>query len=148
MEHEEQMRRLYSAFNARDAEAVLAEMTDDVDWPNGWEGGRLSGRDAVRAYWLRQWAEIDGTVEPTGFELRPDGSLAVSVHQVVRNLDGELLSEQDLHHVYAFRDGLVAAMDDRGVAAPSAAGAGSVAAARPLDQLDPVAVGVADESDQ
>jgi hypothetical protein len=34
-------------------------MTDDIDWPNGWEGGRVSGKDAVRAYWTRQWAEID-----------------------------------------------------------------------------------------
>ena len=110
MELEEQMRRLYADFNARDAEAVLAQMTADVDWPNAWEGGRIAGRGEVREYWLRQWAEIDASVEPTGFELRPDGSLAVSVHQVVRNLDGELLSEQDLRHVYAFRDGLVAAM--------------------------------------
>ena len=110
MELEEQVRRLYADFNAHDAEAVLAQMTADVAWPNAWEGGRLSGREAVRGYWLRQWAEIDGKVEPTGFELRPDGRLAVSVHQVVRNLDGELLSEQDLRHVYAFRDGLVAAM--------------------------------------
>jgi ketosteroid isomerase-like protein len=110
MDHEELMRRLYANFNARDAEAVLAQMTADVDWPNAWEGGRLVGREAVREYWLRQWAEIDAKVEPTGFELRRDGSLAVSVHQVVRNLDGELLSEQDLRHVYVFRDGLVAAM--------------------------------------
>jgi ketosteroid isomerase-like protein len=110
MDHEESMRRLYADFNRHDAEAVLAQMSADVDWPNGWEGGRISGREAVREYWLRQWAEIDGKVEPTGFEVRPDGSLAVSVHQVVRNLDGDLLSEQDLRHVYEFRDGLVRAM--------------------------------------
>lgn len=110
MDHEERMRRLYADFNGRDAEAVLAQMTADVDWPNGWEGGRVSGREAVRDYWLRQWAEIDASVEPTGFEPRPDGSLAVSVHQVVRDKDGALLSEQDLRHVYEFSDGLVRAM--------------------------------------
>lgn len=107
---EDDIRRLYADFNARDIDAVLARMTADVDWPNAWEGGRLSGREAVREYWLRQWGEIDGTVEPTGFENRPDGRLAVSVHQVVRDMDGNLLSEQDLHHVYAFHDGLIAAM--------------------------------------
>lgn len=105
------MRRLYADFNARDSEAVLAQMTADVEWPNAWEGGRLSGRDAVREYWLRQWQEIDGTVEPTAFETRPDGRLAVTVHQVVRNMDGDLLSDQEVRHVYSFRDGLVARMD-------------------------------------
>ena len=110
MDREEQMRRLYADFNAHNADAVLAQMTADVDWPNAWEGGRLTGRGAVREYWLRQWAEIDANVEPTGFEQRPDDSLAVSVHQVVHDMNGELLSERDLHHVYSFRDGLVAAM--------------------------------------
>ena len=39
-------------------------MTPDVDWANGWEGGRVVGRDAVRDYWQRQWAAIDSTAEP------------------------------------------------------------------------------------
>ncbi len=30
----------YRAFNARDIDRALAVMTDDIDWPNGWEGGR------------------------------------------------------------------------------------------------------------
>ena len=53
---------LYAAFNARDIDAVLARLDADVDWPNAWEGGRLRGREAVRAYWTRQWAAIDGRV--------------------------------------------------------------------------------------
>lgn len=108
---ESQLRDLYVAFNARDADAVLAQMTPDVEWPNAWEGGRVEGREGVRAYWTRQWGEIDGTVEPTGFETRDDGRIAVSVHQVVRDRDGNLLSEGDVRHVYSFRDGLIARMD-------------------------------------
>lgn len=107
----EQLRAVYAAFNARDIDAVLEHMTPDVDWPNAWEGGRLQGRDAVREYWTRQWAAIDPTVEPTGFTERPDGTVAVHVRQEVRNLDGELVSEGRVLHVYAFRDGLVARMD-------------------------------------
>ncbi|MDQ2842107.1 MAG: nuclear transport factor 2 family protein, partial [Acidobacteriota bacterium] len=48
--------QLYAAFNARNIDAVLPALHPDVDWPNGWEGGRMRGRDAVRAYWTRQWA--------------------------------------------------------------------------------------------
>jgi ketosteroid isomerase-like protein len=46
--------RAYAAFNARNIDAVLAAMHPDVDWPNGWEGGRVRGHDQVRDYWTRQ----------------------------------------------------------------------------------------------
>ena len=63
------LRSLYDAFNARDIDTVVAAMSPDVDWPNGWEGGRVVGHDAVRHYWERQWAEIpaqDGGLEGEG----------------------------------------------------------------------------------
>ena len=112
MDIEQRLRALYVAFNAREIDAVLAALAEDVDWPNAWEGGRLNGREAVREYWTRQWAEIDGRVEPVGFETRPDGRVAVQVDQTVRDLEGALLSEGRVVHVYAFRDdGLVASME-------------------------------------
>jgi hypothetical protein len=111
MGHTVRLRALYGAFNARNVEAVLREMNSDVDWPNAWEGGRVHGHDGVRDYWIRQWAAIDATVEPVAFTTRPDGSIAVEVHQVVRSVDGTLGSEGRVLHVYVFRDDLVARMD-------------------------------------
>jgi ketosteroid isomerase-like protein len=105
---------LYAAFNARDVPTVLAALAADVDWANGWEGGSVRGHDAVRDYWTRQWAQIDPTVTPTGFEREPDGRVAVHVHQTVRNLDGAVVGEGTTTHVYAFRDGLVTQMEIRG----------------------------------
>jgi hypothetical protein len=105
------LRRAYEAFNARDVDAVVALMRPDVDWPNAFEGGRVRGHAAVRAYWARQFEQISPEVVPRGFAERPDGRTAVDVHQVVRSLDGEVLSEGDVVHVYALRDGLVERMD-------------------------------------
>lgn len=105
------MRRAYDAFNARDVDAALALMQPDVDWPNGMDGGRERGRDAVRAYWTRQFGLIDSRVEPLAFERTPDGRIAVDVHQVVRDLDGAVLSDSRVRHVYELRDGLVVRMD-------------------------------------
>jgi hypothetical protein len=107
----ELLRSLYDAFNARDIDAMLAEMTDDVDWPNAWEGGRLRGKDQVRDYWTRQWGEIDPRVEPTDFRTLPDGRVSVEVDQVVRDRSGALLGANNVRHQYTFRDGLVARMD-------------------------------------
>jgi hypothetical protein len=39
------------------------------------------------------------------------GQIVVDVHQIVRDNDGNLLSEQDVQHVYSFKDGLAVAMD-------------------------------------
>jgi ketosteroid isomerase-like protein len=110
-ERERSLRALYEAFNRRDIEAVLAALHPDVDWPNAWEGGRVQGRDAVRDYWTRQFAEIASHVEPQGFSVSEDGRVAVAVHAVVRSLDGALLADHTVMHVYVFRDGLVERMD-------------------------------------
>jgi ketosteroid isomerase-like protein len=104
-------RDLYDAFNRRDVDTLLATMTDDVDWPNAWRGGRLRGRDAVREYWKDQWAEIDSRAEPRSVERSFDGRLAVSVRQTVRSSDGAVLSDQDVVHVYELRGRLIAHMN-------------------------------------
>ncbi|HUA02910.1 MAG TPA: nuclear transport factor 2 family protein [Solirubrobacteraceae bacterium] len=111
MNYERELTALYTAFNARDIDTVLVAMTDDVEWPNAWEGGRLRGQEAIRDYWTRQWAEIDPSVEPVSFTRRPDGRIAVEVQQVVRALDGALISEARVVHVYTLRGGLVSGMD-------------------------------------
>jgi hypothetical protein len=110
---EDLLRRAYAAFNARDIDGALALMQPDVDWPNGMEGGREVGHDAVRAYWTRQFGLIDSHVEPVGFSGDADGRIVVDVDQVVRDLDGALLAEQRVRHVYTLRDGLIARMDIR-----------------------------------
>lgn len=111
IDHLAQFQRLYDAFNRRDMDRVLEMMSDDVDWPNAWKGGRLRGRDAVRDYWTAQWAEIDPHVEPMSVAERADGSLAVAVRQVVRSLDGKPLADGQVVHVYRLEDGLILSMD-------------------------------------
>lgn len=104
---------LYSDFNARKIDAVLAEMSESVQWPNGWEGGYVHGHDQVRDYWTRQWAELDPTVRPIGFASEPDGRVDVSVRQLVRDREGSLLSDSIVHHVYRFDNGQIAHMEIR-----------------------------------
>lgn len=105
--------RIYDAFNARDIDAVLAVMHAEVDWPNGWEGGRVYGREGIRDYWTRQWAAIDPSVEPVGFDTDETGRTIVKVHQVVRDLEGKVLAEGFVEHVYRVEDGLIQSMEIR-----------------------------------
>ncbi|MGY1717597.1 nuclear transport factor 2 family protein [Blastococcus sp. SYSU DS0552] len=105
------LRSLYDAFDARDIETVVAAMTPDVDWPDGWQGGRLVGRDAVGQYWERQWAEIRPNLRPTAVSERGDGSVEVGVRQVFRDPGGLVLERSDVRHVYTFDGHLVRRMD-------------------------------------
>lgn len=91
-------------------DALETFLTEDVHWPKGWESGHVEGREAVRQYWLRQWNWIEPSMTPTRFRWLPDGSIDVTVNQVVWDLGGALLSKGSVTHTYIFRDGLVAAM--------------------------------------
>jgi ketosteroid isomerase-like protein len=87
-------------------------MHPEVDWPNAWEGGRVHGREAVAAYWQRQFEQISSRVEPLGFSREEDGSIVVDVHQVVRGVgSGEVVSDSRVVHRWRFEDGLVVRMD-------------------------------------
>jgi hypothetical protein len=101
----------YSAFNKRNIDGALALMTEDVSWPKASEGGRVVGKEEIRAYWTRQWGEFDGHVEPLGITEEDRGRIRVRVHQLVRNLEGNVLSDSEVLHIFTMNNGLIAAMD-------------------------------------
>ena len=105
--------RMYADFNARRIDDVLELLHAEVDWPNGWEGGRVHGVPAVRDYWTRQWAAIDPSVVPVAINDNGTGQVVVRVHQVVKDLSGAVLGDEELDHIYEMRDGLIRSMEIR-----------------------------------
>ena len=105
------IRTAYAAFNARDIPAVLATLHPQVRWSKAWEGDYAMGHNDVRDYWLRQWHELNPQVEPTGIRERADGRLEVAVHQIVRDMQGKLLFDGSVRHIYTLQDGLLKQMD-------------------------------------
>jgi hypothetical protein len=102
--------RAYAAFNDRDIERALALMSENVSWPKASEGGRVVGKEEVRSYWARQWREFDPHVEPLQMIDR-GGVTEVRVHQIVKSLGGDVLSESEVRHVYTVVNGLIERMD-------------------------------------
>ncbi|MEJ2884192.1 ketosteroid isomerase [Pedobacter sp. GR22-6] len=105
------IKQAYAGFNARDIDQVFAVMVDQVHWPKAFEGGHVVGKDAVSAYWLRQWSEINPRVEPLAISEREDGKLEVLVSQLVRDLEGNILFDGQTRHVYAFDGDMIVSMD-------------------------------------
>ena len=101
----------YSAFNHRDIDAALALMTESVSWPKASEGGRVIGKEEIRAYWTRQWQEFDPHVEPIEVIDREEGKTHVKVHQLVKSLSGDVLFDGEVWHVYTIANGLIERMD-------------------------------------
>ena len=111
----------YFAFNRRDIDGALALMTQDVRWPKASEGGKVIGKEEIRAYWTRQWDEFAPHVEPLAITGEDGGRVRVRVHQLVKSLHGDVLSDSEVLHVFTLNSGLIAAMD-LGDEADSAAG--------------------------
>jgi hypothetical protein len=107
----ELLRTAYAAFNARDVDAALATMSPSVVWPKAFKGGFVRGRDEVRAYWTEQWSEIDPHVEPVSFHPEGAGRVLVEVHQVVRDLAGAVLADEQVGHRFAIEHGLIQSME-------------------------------------
>ena len=101
----------YSAFKKRDIDGALALMTEDVSWPKASEGGKVVGKEEIRAYWTRQWGEFDPYVEPLAMTEEDGSKTRVRVHQLVKSLQGDVLSDSEVLHVFTVNNGLIAAMD-------------------------------------
>jgi hypothetical protein len=116
---------VYAAFNRRDVDAVFACMGNGVSWPKASEGGRVVGKEEIRAYWGRQWSEFDPFVYPQEV-IEDGGKVRVRVRQLVKSLNGEVLADGEVWHVYTMVDGLIECMEIGGAGAgaeegPSAA---------------------------
>lgn len=105
------IQKIYAAFNARDIDTILTTFAPQVRWARAWEGDYATGHEQVRAYWLRQWQEVDPHVEPTGVVQRPSGQLEVAVQQLVKDKQGQVLFSGPVKHLYTIQDGLITQMD-------------------------------------
>ncbi|SRR6185312_10436645 len=104
-------RKAYAAFNARDIDTALSTMHADVQWPKAFEGGYVSGHNQIREYWTRQWTEINPTVEPIEFNERQNGTFEITVHQLVKDLQGNVMFNGIVKHIYTLQERLLRRMD-------------------------------------
>ncbi|HXR76355.1 MAG TPA: nuclear transport factor 2 family protein [Bryobacteraceae bacterium] len=102
---------VYAAFNQRNIDGALALMSESVSWPKASEGGRVVGKEEIRAYWSRQWKEFDPHVTPIEVIDRGAGKIDVRVRQLVKSLGGDVLSDSEVWHFYTTRDALIERMD-------------------------------------
>jgi nuclear transport factor 2 (NTF2) superfamily protein len=101
------LRNLYEAFNRREFEKIFSMMQPDVIWANGMEGGFVYGRDAVREYWRKQFEVTQSRLEPLEFELDENNRSVVTVHLVVRDLEGNLLAEKTVRQIFTIENDLI-----------------------------------------
>lgn len=101
---------IYENFNARNIDFVISNMTTDVKWANGMEGGFVYGHDGVRAYWTRQFKVVSSNVTPKEV-MESDGKITIKVHQVVHDLDGKLLADETVKHIFKLKGAKISEFD-------------------------------------
>lgn len=106
-EHQQFLQNLYDAFNRREIETIISKMRSDVKWANGLEGGFVYGREQVREYWTDQFKNIQPELETLKFERDENNRNVVTVHQIVRDLQGNVLADATVHQIFTIEDGLI-----------------------------------------
>lgn len=105
--NQEFLQNLYDAFNNREIETIISFMRPDVKWANGVEGGFVYGCDAVREYWINQFKNIQPELETLKFETDENNRNVVTVHQVIKDLQGNLLADTTVEQIFTIEDGLI-----------------------------------------
>jgi hypothetical protein len=105
--NKEFLQNLYDAFNKREIETIISLMRSDVKWANGLEGGFVYGRDAVREYWTDQFKAIQPELETLKFETDETNRNIVTVHQIVIDLQGNMLADATVRQIFTIEDGLI-----------------------------------------
>lgn len=83
-------------------------MRPDVKWANGVEGGFVYGRNAVREYWINQFKSIQVQLESLKFNIDENNRNVVTAHQIVRDLQGNLLADVTIQQIFTIEDGSIA----------------------------------------
>jgi uncharacterized protein YndB with AHSA1/START domain len=102
------LQSLYEAFNNRELETIISVMHPDVKWANGVEGGFVYGRDAVREYWTNQYKVIQVQLETLKFETDENNRNVVTVHQIVKDLQGNLLADMTVKQIFTIENDALA----------------------------------------
>ena len=111
MTNEELIEQAYAAFNQQDADALLALVSEDVDWPDG--SARLHGKPELRTYWTRQWAQTRTCDEVLEIVTPVPNRSIVRIGQVVRALTGAVISTGTFEHDFLIDDRLIMRLDIR-----------------------------------
>ena len=101
------LQNLYDAFNKREIEIVLSLMDENVKWANGMEGGFVFGRENVREYWRKQFELINPQLEPFSFKTDAENRDVVTLRQIVKDLNGNLLIDKTVEHIFTVENGLI-----------------------------------------
>src|SRR5258705_13644165 len=101
---------LYKNFNERKIDLVISNMTDNVKWANGMDGGYVYGHDAIREYWTRQFTMVSSNVTPLEIETE-NGAIKIKIHKVVNDLDENLLADQFVYHLFQLEGNKIAVFE-------------------------------------
>ncbi len=101
----------FDAYNRRDSADLLTLLTDDVRWPGNCV--TLQGKAQVQHYLEDQWVETVTFDEVLAVEEQTDGYVVAFLDQVVRSLDGKIISTAKLKYGFVVEHRKIAELRTR-----------------------------------
>lgn len=101
---------LYKNFNERKIDLVISEMTNEVKWANGVDGGYVHGHDGVKNYWAKQFELVSSNVTPVTIDSENE-MVKIKVHQVVHDVFGKLLADEFVYHYFHLNNDKISEFD-------------------------------------
>jgi hypothetical protein len=101
------LKKAYYALNTRDIDAALATMHPNVIWQNSMEERLVEGHSSLREYWTKQWEMVDPDVEPVSIIYDKCGKATANVHQVIRDLNENIIKDEIVQHICLIEDDLI-----------------------------------------
>lgn len=83
-------------------------MAGNVQWANGMDGGYVY--DGVRAYWTKQFEIVSSNVTPLEI-IEENGIVKIKVRQVVHYINGNLLSDNIVYHLFTLKNRKITRFD-------------------------------------
>ena len=110
----ETIKAVYEAFGRGDADAILAVVTDDIDWGSETESkgapwyGIRKGKKAVGAFFddIGKSSEVE-EFTPLTFGANDDGDVFTIVRYTARSRDTGKAATMQLHHWFRFTNGKI-----------------------------------------
>ncbi len=99
--------RYYDALAHRDLEAVMAVMHPEAAFADFLEGGQVSGRAAVKAFFQYMFDTLAPDFDLLGLAVQPDGRIRADMQVATHDRSGHIWSDTRSYALYAVVDGLI-----------------------------------------
>jgi hypothetical protein len=105
------IKKAYEAFNSQDIKSAITTFHENIEFQKEFNGNYLKNQNQIIEHWTNGWKEFSVKDKPINIIERTDNKFEVTVHQIVKDKQGKILSDGILKHIFTIQDNLLLRLD-------------------------------------